>query len=93
MKLPGFLRDIASTGVAGILPAQDARAAARQQQLQDAEEAKRAELEEAYRRGMGLGYKKGGAVAAKKSSKPKLKSASSRADGIAVKGKTRGRYI
>jgi len=39
----------------------------------------------------GMEYKKGGAVKAK--AKPKASSASKRADGIATKGKTRGRMI
>ena len=39
---------------------------------------------------MGLGMKKGGAV---KSSKPKASSASKRGDGIAQRGKTKGRMV
>ena len=43
----------------------------------------------AQAKGMGLGMKKGGMV----SSKPKASSASSRGDGIATKGKTKGRFV
>lgn len=39
------------------------------------------------------GYKKGGKVKAKSASKPKASSASRRADGCAVKGKTKGRIV
>jgi len=39
--------------------------------------------------GMGMGMKKGGKV----SNKPKASSASSRGDGIATKGKTKGRFV
>jgi hypothetical protein len=44
--------------------------------------------------GMGGGMmKKGGAVKAKKGSVSKVSSASSRADGCATKGKTKGRFV
>lgn len=46
------------------------------------------EEEERKRRGAG-GMKKGGKV----KSRPKNSSASSRADGIAIKGKTKGRFV
>lgn len=95
MKLPGFVRDIAATGAGGAMPAQSAREQMRQQDLENMDAAKRAELQAAYERGLTGEYKKGGSVKRAQKAKrlPSTKSASSRADGIAVKGKTRGRYI
>ena len=43
--------------------------------------------------GMGGGMKKGGAIKTKSGSVSKASSASSRADGCATKGKTKGRFV
>ncbi len=43
--------------------------------------------------GASIPFKKGGAVKAKKKAAPKTSSASKRGDGIARKGKTKGRFV
>lgn len=89
-------------GAKGVQRAYNARAAARRanEGLSDAETAavlRQRALSEADTTGGAVGYKKGGAVKAKAKklvvtkSGGKVSSASKRADGIAMKGKTRGK--
>jgi len=89
----GFMGELAGKGMMGLLPA----AIARDAQKNDEEEKKR-QAATGGAAPAGAPMKKGGKVGASKmgsvkTSKPAMSSASRRADGIATKGKTRGRFV
>jgi len=78
------LKDLVNYGPFGVLPRMAVKEYDRQKD-KDAEEKRRMEEQAAAEQAAAQGMKKGGKV--------KMSSASKRADGIATKGKTKGRIV